>query len=111
MRNFDRGNDLALVGADAVGPAVRVRGSRLGVGESVAVTGFPLRGVLSGFNMTTGIISSMSGLGGDTRYFQLTAPVQLGNSGGPMLLKNLAPESDLNRGRCIGTPSCHSMSR
>ena len=51
----------------------------------MAVAGYPLRGLLSGFNMTTGNLSSLSGLGGDTRYLQITAPVQPGNSGGPML--------------------------
>jgi S1-C subfamily serine protease len=57
----------------------------LAVGDSVAVAGYPLRGLLSGFNMTTGTVSSMSGMGGDTRLVQITAPVQPGNSGGPML--------------------------
>jgi S1-C subfamily serine protease len=51
----------------------------------VAVAGYPLRGLLSGFNMTTGNLSSLSGMGGDTRFLQITAPVQPGNSGGPML--------------------------
>ena len=35
--------------------------------------------------MTTGNLSSLSGMGGDTRLMQITAPVQPGNSGGPML--------------------------
>ena len=35
--------------------------------------------------MTTGSLSSLSGIGGDTRLLQITAPVQPGNSGGPML--------------------------
>jgi len=46
-----------------------------GGGEVPAVAGYPLRGLLSGFNMTTGNLSSLSGLGGDTRYLQITAPV------------------------------------
>ena len=35
--------------------------------------------------MTTGTLSSLSGMGGDTRLVQITAPVQPGNSGGPVL--------------------------
>jgi S1-C subfamily serine protease len=35
--------------------------------------------------MTTGNLSSLSGIGGDTRLVQITAPVQPGNSGGPVL--------------------------
>lgn len=35
--------------------------------------------------MTTGIVSSLSGLLNDTRYLQISAAVQPGNSGGPLL--------------------------
>lgn len=82
---IDRRTDLAQLSAQLDGPVARLRGQRAGIGEAVAVTGFPLRSVLTGFNMTTGTISSMSGIGGNTQYFQITAPVQPGNSGGPML--------------------------
>ena len=85
LRQSDKRADLAQLRANVDGPAARLRGQRAGIGEPVAVTGFPLRGLLSGFNMTTGTISSLSGLGGSTQYFQITAPVQQGNSGGPML--------------------------
>jgi hypothetical protein len=33
----------------------------------------------------TGNFSSLSGMGGDTRFLQITAPMQPGNSSGPML--------------------------
>jgi S1-C subfamily serine protease len=33
----------------------------------------------------TGVLSAMSGLEGDPRMFQLTVPVQPGNSGGPIV--------------------------
>lgn len=36
-------------------------------------------------NLTTGSVSSTTGVGGDARYLQITAPVQPGNSGGPLL--------------------------
>jgi S1-C subfamily serine protease len=55
------------------------------LGEDILVAGYPLRGLLGGMNVTTGTVSSTSGLGGDARYLQITAPVQPGNSGGPLL--------------------------
>jgi S1-C subfamily serine protease len=81
----DRRNDLALLHSFSSESIAKLRTRRVLAGENVAVAGFPLRGVLSGFNITTGNVSSLSGMGGDTRFFQVSAPVQQGNSGGPML--------------------------
>jgi S1-C subfamily serine protease len=39
----------------------------------------------SDFTVTTGIVSSLSGLFNDTRFLQISAPIQPGNSGGPLL--------------------------
>ena len=36
-------------------------------------------------NIVQGNVSSLAGLGDDARFFQITAPVQPGNSGGPLL--------------------------
>jgi S1-C subfamily serine protease len=77
--------DLALLSASVTGPIASVRVNRPLVGEAVTVAGFPLQGLLSGFQVTTGTLASLSGLGGDTSQFQITAPVQAGNSGGPVL--------------------------
>jgi len=85
VRGIDARSDLAVLGVTLPGPSASFRTQRAAVGEPVAVAGYPLRGLLSGFNMTTGNLSSLSGLGGDTRFLQITAPVQPGNSGGPML--------------------------
>lgn len=85
VRGNDARSDLAILNANLAGPITSIRSRRFSVGEQVAVAGYPLRGLLSGFNMTTGTLSSMSGMGGDTRLVQITAPVQPGNSGGPML--------------------------
>jgi S1-C subfamily serine protease len=55
------------------------------VGDSVVIFGFPLPGVLSSEgNASTGIISATTGLQNDIRFVQISAPVQPGNSGGPM---------------------------
>jgi S1-C subfamily serine protease len=60
------------------------RGVRLA--DSVVVAGFPLTGLLSsGLNVTTGAVSALAGPGDDRRLIQITAPVQPGNSGGPLL--------------------------
>ncbi len=50
------------------------------------IAGYPLGGILSsGINVTVGTVSALAGMGDDTRRFQFTAPVQPGNSGGPVL--------------------------
>ena len=55
-------------------------------GASVVVVGYPLRGLLaSGVNVSTGAVSALAGPGDDRRLIQITAPVQPGNSGGPVL--------------------------
>ena len=82
----DPTNDLALLrvetGKGAFAP-VRVE-TRLG--EAVAVFGYPLSHVLaSGGNFTLGNVTALAGLGNDTRFIQISAPVQPGNSGGPLL--------------------------
>lgn len=55
-------------------------------GDPIIVIGFPFHGLLtSDFTVTTGIISSLAGLLNDTRFLQISAPVQPGNSGGPLV--------------------------
>jgi len=52
--------------------------------SDITVAGFPLQGILSGLNITRGSISSMEGIV-DATQMQISAPVQPGNSGGPIL--------------------------
>ena len=47
--------------------------------------GFPVFDVSQSINITDGIVSSTVGLRGDRTHVQITAPVQPGNSGGPVL--------------------------
>ncbi|MEO7054676.1 MAG: tetratricopeptide repeat-containing serine protease family protein [Rhizomicrobium sp.] len=60
------------------------KGARLG--ESVLAVGFPLYGLLGNDPViTNGVISGKTGLLNDSRRIQISAPVQPGNSGGPLL--------------------------
>ena len=55
------------------------------VGSSVFVLGYPLQNTMGDeIKLTTGVISSNSGYRGDTTLFQISAPIQPGNSGGPL---------------------------
>ncbi len=79
-------NDLALLSTN-LKPA-RTATLRPGVrlGETVAAFGYPHADVLSSSgNFTTGNVTALAGLEDDTRYVQISAPVQAGNSGGPLL--------------------------
>ncbi|MGE5546023.1 MAG: trypsin-like peptidase domain-containing protein [Solirubrobacterales bacterium] len=83
----DADNDLALLDTPRHGADVaRFRdGKALRSGDGVVVVGFPLSGLLSREpNVTAGVVSAMAGLKGDARFYQITAPVQQGNSGGPL---------------------------
>jgi S1-C subfamily serine protease len=58
---------------------------QLRVGENVYAIGFPLLGELGGVVVTDGIISSLVGPLGKPQYLQISAPIQPGNSGGPLV--------------------------
>jgi hypothetical protein len=61
-------------------------GRQVRLGEEIIVIGYPLRGVLaSPPTVTTGIVSSLAGIQDDRTRMQISAPVQRGNSGGPVL--------------------------
>ena len=86
--NSDAANDLALLQGPAASfkTFARIRDRAMHSGDSIVAIGFPYRGLLSSdFTVTTGIVSSLSGLYNDTRYLQISAAVQPGNSGGPLL--------------------------
>jgi S1-C subfamily serine protease len=84
----DESNDLALVQlrAQTSTPFAHLRRKPLQLGETVYALGFPLAGKLdNGLNFTSGLVSSLAGIGNDTRFLQFTAPIQPGNSGGPIV--------------------------
>jgi S1-C subfamily serine protease len=58
----------------------------LDVGTSVYALGYPLRSTMGDeVKLTNGIISSKSGFQGDITTYQISVPVQPGNSGGPLI--------------------------
>ncbi|MBC7907645.1 MAG: SEL1-like repeat protein [Rhodospirillaceae bacterium] len=83
----DAGNDLAALKASFRPTEVaRFREDKpLRSGDGVVAIGYPLSSLLSREpNITTGTISALAGMKGDKRSYQITAPVQKGNSGGPL---------------------------
>jgi len=86
----DAANDLALlkaVGIPRGGTPLPIAASRSAhLGGTVATIGFP-DPTLQGFSpkLAKGEIASLSGAGDDPRYFQISVPVQPGNSGGALV--------------------------
>lgn len=59
------------------------------VGEDCFVLGYPLISTMGkNIKLTNGIISSKTGFDGNVAQYQISAPVQPGNSGGPLFDKN-----------------------
>ena len=87
----DKNNDLSIIKIDdpsftLIGTIPYIISNRASdVGSSVFVLGYPLRATMGDeVKLTNGIISSKSGFQGDITSYQITAPVQPGNSGGPL---------------------------
>jgi S1-C subfamily serine protease len=80
----DETNDLALLQVPGTFKDVaKIREKSVQSGDSVVAIGYAFHGLLtSDFTVTTGIVSSLSGLLNDTRFLQISAAVQPGNSGG-----------------------------
>jgi S1-C subfamily serine protease len=84
----DRSNDLALlhVNHGFAAPVAFRDGSGIRQAETVVAIGYPYgEKWASGATVTSGSISSLTGPQDDIRFLQFTAPVQPGNSGGPLL--------------------------
>ncbi|HIY87141.1 MAG TPA: serine protease [Candidatus Bacteroides pullicola] len=99
----DRYNDLAILqisdnnfnGFGAI--PYKVKTSVSEVGEEVFVLGYPLTSTMGDeIKLTTGVISSKTGFQGDVSLYQISAPIQPGNSGGPLFD---------NKGNLIGVVS------
>jgi S1-C subfamily serine protease len=86
----DQHNDLALLQSTITDhKTAQLEIGRIPrLGEPVIAFVYPLSSVLSSKpEVADGILSSTAGLNDDSRYFQISAPLQPGNSGGPLLDK------------------------
>ena len=90
----DKNNDLALLKISdsnftGFGPIpYAISNTTSEVGEDVFVLGYPLTSTMGDeIKLTTGIISSRTGFQGDVALYQISAPIQPGNSGGPLFDK------------------------
>lgn len=87
----DKYNDLALLrisdnrfnGFGTI--PYNVKTSLSDVGEDIFVLGYPLTSTMGDeIKLTTGVISSKTGFQGDVSLYQISAPLQPGNSGAPL---------------------------
>jgi len=86
----DVGLDLALLRAErfANREPVRFADEPAELGDQVFVMGYPLFQDSQALNLTSGVVSSPLGYRGDRTNIQITAPIQPGNSGGPVFNSN-----------------------
>jgi S1-C subfamily serine protease len=98
----DKERDLAVlsVGREIIpNPQYSILPTPQKTGTSIFVLGYPLTSTMGNeIKATSGIISSQSGFKGDDILYQISAPIQPGNSGGPVF--------DLN-GNVVGIVCAH----
>ncbi|MUJ29051.1 trypsin-like serine protease [Aliivibrio fischeri] len=85
--DHDPNNDIALLKIDksVKGLPIELK-KKTKQGTDIAVLGYPNIGLQGNEQKATfGHINANSGIQGDTRYFQISSPIQSGNSGSPMV--------------------------
>jgi len=88
LLDSDPRSDLAVLKVEQKQAAkLSLRGAgNVRLGEEVYTFGFPLPGLLSSKgNLSFGIVSATSGIQDSSSIFQITAPLQPGSSGGPVI--------------------------
>jgi len=86
----DRANDLAVLktrlAAPGGQPCLSLTQGDLRAGDRIFVLGHPLTGMLGqAARISEGIVSSPVGIQNDPRMYQISAPIQPGNSGSPLI--------------------------
>ena len=87
----DKFNDLAILKIDDADfkefgtIPYKVKTLMADVGEEIFVLGYPMTTTMGDeIKLTTGVVSSRTGFQGDVSLYQISAPIQPGNSGGPL---------------------------
>jgi S1-C subfamily serine protease len=87
---IDKNNDIAFLKLDSP-PSMNIGKIDLGdsaevrAGDKVFTIGYPLSNILgSKPKYSEGVINALSGVGNDPKSFQISIPIQPGNSGGPL---------------------------
>jgi len=85
-------NDVAILkprNTKQLPPGLPIASSSANVGANVFTVGYPLLGIMGREpKLTTGIVNSRTGIANDPRTYQISVPIQPGNSGGPVFNMN-----------------------
>lgn len=86
----DASRDLALLKVNAAFPVLSITNSEsVSKGQRVLAVGYPQISIQGNESkVTDGIISSFSGVQNDDNWFQISVPIQGGNSGGPLITES-----------------------
>lgn len=88
VHTLDMANDWAVLAVNGLqSPPIPVATGKPNVGATIYCIGYPLGGIRDSTDpiVGSGNIAALKRLDGDERYMQITAPVNPGNSGGPVL--------------------------
>lgn len=86
----DERNDVALLRVPGqLPPGLPLASSEAAIGAEVFTLGYPHTAIMgSNAKLSTGIVNATTGVRDDPRLYQISVPVQSGNSGGPLLNRN-----------------------
>ena len=85
VNTTDQVNDITVLESKKKSDTYLRLSSNPKLGNNIFAAGYPYNDILKNFNFTSGNVSSLMGPGSNISEFQFTAPVQPGNSGGPIL--------------------------
>lgn len=86
----DANRDLALLKIAGKFPSLKItRPDSVSKGQRVMTVGYPQISIQGNESkVTDGVVSSFSGLNNDQNWFQISTPIQGGNSGGPLVTES-----------------------